>query len=210
MYVYDANGSPTWYFSTMEGSKPNGVLTFTGDLNVVQKGSWFGAVPYNPAVLTFVKVGTMTWQKQSGQGGDLTYSVNGVVVTKAGLVRQTTRNDTYTGTYAAGLHAVASACTNPAKNGTTNGGDTLTITQNGTAISLNLATLGCTLAGTYAQNGQFGTVTGNFSCTNGDMGTFNLSNMNVTPYAMATLLSTSSTVTGCQSAGQMAGARTDQ
>src|ERR1043166_810025 len=32
MFVYDANGNPTWYTATMEGAKPNGVLTFTGDL----------------------------------------------------------------------------------------------------------------------------------------------------------------------------------
>ena len=210
MYVYDANGNPTWYFATMEGSKPNGVLTFTGDLYTAQKGSWFGAVPYNPVTLTLVKVGTMTWQKQSGQGGNLTYSVNGVAVSKTGLVRQTTRNDDYTGTYAGGLHAVASGCTNPANNGVSNGGEALTIAQNGAAITLNLATDGCTLTGTYAQNGQFGTVSGNYSCTSGDKGTFALSNMNVTPYAMAALLSASSTMTGCQSAGQIGGVRTDQ
>ena len=210
MYVYDANGNPTWYFATLEGSKPNGVLTFTGDLDRPEMGHGSARSRTIRRRSPWLRSGLMTWQKQSGQGGDLTYSVNGVAVTKTGLVRQTTRNDTYAGTYAAGLHAVASNCTNPAKNGTTNAGDTLTITQNGAAISLNLATLGCTLAGTYAQNGQFGTVAGNFSCTNGDMGTFNLSNMNVMPYAMAALLSTSSTVTGCQSAGQMGGVRTDQ
>ena len=113
MFVYDANGNPTWYTATMEGAKPNGVLTFTGDLYATT-GSWFGAVPYLPAKLTLAKVGTMTWQKSSGEPGTLTYSVNGVNVTKS-LVRQPIRNDDYTGRYTVGLHFVATACSNPSK-----------------------------------------------------------------------------------------------
>src|SRR6478609_11035409 len=46
MFVYDAAGNPTFYVATMDGSKANGVLTFTGDLFATH-GSWFGAVPYN-------------------------------------------------------------------------------------------------------------------------------------------------------------------
>jgi hypothetical protein len=208
MFVYDANGNPTWYTATMEGSRPNGVLTFTGDLYATT-GSWFGAVPYLPAKLTLAKVGAMTWQKTSGDPGTLTYSVNGVNVTKS-LTRQPIRNDDYTGPYIGGLHLVASGCTDPARNGPTNAGESLAITQNGATISLRLFEFGCTLSGTYSQNGQFGTASGNYTCTNGDLGTFDMSNMNVTPYAMAALVSTSSTISGCQSAGQIGGVRIDK
>ena len=79
----------------MQGSKPNGVLTFTGDLFSV-KGVWFGAVPYDPTKVAGVKVGTMTWQKQSGLPGTLKYSVNGVDVTKS-LTRQFIARDDYSG-----------------------------------------------------------------------------------------------------------------
>src|SRR5712691_8686942 len=75
MFVYDASGNPTWYVAGMQGTKPNGMLTFTGDLFATH-GPWFGAVPYSPAA-TGAKVGTMTWQKQAGMAGTLTYSVNG-------------------------------------------------------------------------------------------------------------------------------------
>jgi len=207
MFVYDANGNPAWYTATMAGSKPNGVLTFTGDLYATT-GSWFGAVPYLPARLTLAKVGTMTWQKTSGDPGTLTYSVNGVTVTKS-LTRQPITNDDYTGPYTAGLHLVASGCTDPTKNGPIDGSDTLTIAQNGATISLRLVTTGCSFNGTYAQAGQFGNVSGNYSCSSGDVGTFALSNMNVTPYAMAALVSTSSASRGCQSAGQIGGVRND-
>ncbi len=108
------------------------------------------------------------------------------------------------------MHFVASNCNNPAKNGTNDGADTLTVTQNGSAITLSLATLGCTLTGTYAQNGQFGTASGTYTCTNGDMGTFDLGNMIVAPYGMVALMTTTSTNKGCVSVGQIGGVRTDQ
>ena len=151
----------------------------------------------------------MTWQKQTGDPGTLTYSVNGVNVAKS-LVRQPIRNDDYTGRYTVGLHFVATACFNPSKNGPFDGADTMTIAQNGTAISVTLVALGCTYSGTYSQSGQFGTISGNFSCTSGDAGTFDTSNMIVTPVAMVMRVSGSSTVTGCQSTGQIGGVRNDQ
>jgi hypothetical protein len=208
MFVYDAAGNPTWYVATMDGAKPAGVLTFSGDLYTTH-GTWFGAVPYNPANFGAAKVGTMTWQKSFGEPGTLTYSVSGVNVTKS-LVRQPIGSDDYTGTYNAGLHLVDSGCTNPAKNGPIDGGDTLAITHIGAAITLMFVKTGCTLGGTYGQNGQFGTASGNYSCSSGDMGTFTLSNMNVTPYSMSALLSTSSTVDGCQGGGQIGGVRNDK
>jgi len=208
MFVFDASGNPTWYVAAMQGSKPSGVLTFTGDLFSV-KGVWFGAVPFDPTKVAGVKVGTMTWQKLTGVPGALTYSVNGVNVTKS-LTRQLIGTDNYSGPYLASFHLVATGCFNPAFNGTSDSGSALTVTQNGTAISLTLVDAACTLDGTYSQGGQFGAVSGTYSCSNGDKGTFDLSNMNVTPYAMTALMSASSTIDGCQSAGQIGGVRTDK
>ena len=210
MFVYDAMGNPTWYVATMEGTKATGVVTFTGDLYGTH-GPWFGAVPYNPANFTVAKVGTMTWQKQSGVPGTLTYSVNGVNVTKS-LTRQPIRSDDYNGTYMAGLHVIASGCFNAAKNGIVDGAGTLTVTQNGSAISLNFAAGGtnCTLSGPYSQSGQLGSATGNYSCADGETGTFSTSDMSVSPFAMAGRLSLASTTTGCQNSGQIGGVRTDQ
>ena len=209
MFVYDTAGNPTFYVATMVGTKANGALTFTGDLFTTH-GSWFGTVPYNPAAFGGAKVGTMTWQKGSGEPGTLTYSVNGVNVTKS-LIRQSTfPNDDYTGSYTVGIHFVSTACSNPAKNGPTDGADTMTVAQNGTAISVTLVALGCTYTGTYSQAGQFGSSSGTFSCTSGDAGTFNTANMIVTPVGMVARVSGSSTSTGCQSAGQIGGVRRDQ
>jgi hypothetical protein len=193
----------------MAGTKPNGVLTFTGDLYATNNGTWFGTVPFNPATLTLTKVGTMTWQKSSGEPGTLTYSVNGVNVTEI-LTRQPISNDDYTGSYTVGVHFVATACSNPLKNGPFDGADTMNVAQNGAAFNLTLVALGCTFSGSYTQSGQFGTIAGSYSCTNGDAGTFNTSNMIVTPVGMVGRVSTASTATGCQNVGQIGGVRKDQ
>ena len=208
MFVYDSAKNPTWYVATMDGSTPGGVLTFTGDLYATN-GPWFGTVPYDPASFGATKVGTMTWQKSSGEPGTLTYSVGAVNVTKS-LTRQPIGSDDYSGTYTVGVYLVASGCSNPGSNGPLDGTDVMTVAQSGSDITLTLASFGCTYSGTYAQNGQFGTIAGTFSCTSGDAGTFNTSNMIVTPVGMVTRVSGSSTRTGCQDVGQIGGARRDK
>lgn len=211
MFVYDPAGNATWYVATLEWvGNPNGVVTWSGDLYAAH-GTWFGMVPYNPANFTAAKVGTMTWKKQMGVPGTLTYTVNNVSVTKT-ITRQPIRNDDYSGTYLISSHLVATACSNPAKNGTTDGSGTLTIVHTNPAIRLTLVAgdINCTLNGTYSQNGQFGDIAGSSSCTNGDVGMFTASDMNVTPFAMVGRLSTSNTTTGCQVTGQIGGVRSDQ
>jgi len=209
MFVYDAAHNPTWYVATMNGSAPGGVLTFTGDLYATSNGSWFGAIPYDPGSFGATKVGTMTWTKSSGEPGTLTYNVGGVNVTKT-LTRQPIGSDDYSGTYTVGVHLVASGCSNPGSNGPLDGTDVMTVAQSGSAITLTLAAFGCTYAGTYVQNGQFGNIAGTFSCTSGDAGNFNMGNMIVTPVAMVARVSGSSTKSGCQDVGQIGGVRRDK
>ena len=211
IFIYDGSGNPTWYVATMTGTTAtNGSVSFTGDLYSTH-GTWFGFVPFNPVTVTAQKVGTMTWQKQPSLPGTLTYSVNGVNVTKS-LTRQPVSDDSYNGTYMAGFHVVASGCSNAAKNGIVDGAGTLTVTQNGSAASVNLAAGGanCTFNGSYSQSGQLGSIAGNYSCIDGELGTFNMSDMNVTPFAMAARLSLASNTTGCHDTGQIGGVRTDQ
>src|ERR1700720_1921715 len=78
MFVYDQSGMPTWYVATMNSA---GNYVWTGDLLRTQ-GPWFGTVPFDPNAVTFRKVGTMTWKTSSTSTGVLTYSVDGVPVSK--------------------------------------------------------------------------------------------------------------------------------
>jgi hypothetical protein len=207
MFVYDASGNPTWYVAAMQGTKPNGILTFSGDIYSV-KGSWFGAVPFDPTTVAGVSVGTMTWQKQTGLPGVLAYSINGANVTKS-LTRQPIGTDDYTGPYHAAIHGTTSGCRNPGDNGHEDSTSRLTISQVGTAINMALVDLSCTFNGTYSQGGQFGAASGSWSC-DGEAGTFTFSNMNVTPYTVTMLVSIKDTVSGCETTGQIGGVRTDR
>ena len=185
------------------------LLTFTGDLYRhprVDRSARFRTIR---RTLDAAKVGTMTWQKSSGQPGTLTYSVGGVNVTKS-LTRQPIGSDDYSGSYTVGLHLVAAGCSNPGSNGPVDITDVMTVAQSGPAITLTFAAIGCTYSGTYAQNGQFGTISGTFSCTSGDAGSFNTSNMIVTPVGMVGRVSGTSTKSGCQDVGQLGGVRRDQ
>ena len=84
MYVYDANGSPTWV--VMPGGSWNAAFTdFSGPL-YIPTGTWFGAydasrfavgAPVGSATLHFTSLGSAT----------LTYQINGVSGTKS-IVRQ--------------------------------------------------------------------------------------------------------------------------
>jgi hypothetical protein len=209
MFVYDQNGNPTWYVAALAGSKVDGQLIFTGDL-YASKGPWFGASTFDPNTVVGGKVGTMTWQRTIGVAGpgSLSYSVNGVNVAKS-LTRQFIASDNYSGPYFAAVHIEQTGCTETGRNGITNGSSRLVVTQNGNAISLALTDIGCSLTGTYSQSGQFGNATGTFACTDGDKGSFTLSNMNVTPNAMIAQVTTASEVQGCQATGQIAAVSTD-
>jgi len=209
MFVYDSsapNGAPTWYTATMTST--DGV-TWTGDLYATA-GPWFGTVPFNPANVTSRKVGTMRWSPQTLTSGTLNYSVDAVAVTK-NVVRQTLALDDYSGTYLGALHGSATGCSNPA-------GDTppfnapsatILVSQNGPAITITISILGLavTISGTLTQNGQFGSVSGSYTSTGGEVGNASVSAMNVQTNSLTANFSLASTNIGCQDVGYIAGMR---
>jgi len=86
LFTYDATGKGMWL--DMPGGTRQADGTYLGDLYVVTHGSPFNAQPFNPISASDVrKVGTMHLQFQSGTSGTMSYSVDGVNVTKA-ITRQ--------------------------------------------------------------------------------------------------------------------------
>ncbi len=205
LFVYDQLNVPIWYVATMNSV---GSLVWTGDLLLTQ-GPWFGTVPFNPNAVTFRKVGTMTWNAPSVESGTVSYSVDGVSVTK-NVVRQLLVYDDYNGIYGGGVHQTSVGCFNSSSNGTAEFFAALSVVQNGTSLSLasvNEQGGTCTFAGTLSQGGQFGKMAGNYSCPNGEVGTFNMFEMNVGLNALTARYTTSSTNNGCQSTGYLGGVR---
>ncbi len=81
LFTYDSSGAPLWL--VMSGGARQGTGdTFTGDL-FRTTGPAFNAVPFTPiSAANLSRVGTMTLAFSGGATGNLTYSVNGVTVTK--------------------------------------------------------------------------------------------------------------------------------
>lgn len=204
LFVYGPTGAPTWYTATMDYTSN---LTWTGQL-IATTGTYF-ASPWNPGALTVNVVGTMTWQAPLVEGGTLTYVVNGVAVVK-NVTRQSLVLDNFAGHFGGGIHSTITSCANPAFDGTVESFGILNIVQNGSAISLqSLPLIGasCSYAGTLNQFGQMGVITnGNYNCTDGTVGTFQASEMQVTRTGLTGRFTASTTSPpGCQQTGWFGG-----
>lgn len=204
MFVYGPNGQPTWYVGLLQESEP-GALTWIGTVYATT-GPWFGTVPFNPAQVTEVPVGTMTLNAPFVNQATLTYSINGVQVVKQ-IQRETLVSLNFNGIYAGTLSQRGNVSP-PCNPGTDASGAPATIqmTQNGTAMSVVVTAPGdtCTLTGAYSQAGHFGQVYGTYTCASGDGGTGELFEMAVSFYdfrARTKLFSTS----GCILQGYLDG-----
>ena len=88
LFTYDASGKGMWL--VMSDGVKTGDASYSGDLFVTH-GPAFNAVPFSPAAVSNTKVGTMTFSFTNGNAGTMTYSVNGVSVTKS-IQRQVFRD----------------------------------------------------------------------------------------------------------------------
>ena len=211
MFVYDQSNAPIWYVATM---RPVGnTAVWTGDL-LLTRGPWFGTVPFDPHAVSFRVVGTMTWTPSTVTTGTLTYSVDGVQVSK-NVIRQVLVLDDFSGHYGGAIHQTFTGCFNPASNGTSELFAVLNVTQNlnpdGTT-SMSIATSDgsgtvCNFVGTLSQAGQMGSMVGTYSCTippsptivdSGNVGIFELQ-VNIS--GLTGRLATSSMPTGCSTTG---------
>jgi hypothetical protein len=205
VFVYDNTRGPYWFYAVL--NNVSGTSVWTGQLSA-NMGPYYGAVPFDPAAVTASVIGNLTWTATSVNNGRLDYTALGVTVSK-NMTRQTLVLDNFTGVYGGGIHQIATACSNPLNNGTTDVFTGFEIVHAGTAINITSQSgaLVCTFTGTYAQAGQMGNSVGTYSCTNGDAGTFALFESQVSVSGFSSHFSTSSTVLGCQTTGNMAGVR---
>ena len=174
VFVYAPDGRPTWYTAAASLQPQSGRTLFSGDLYVTS-GPWFGAF-WNPAAYGAAKVGTLQFDASSTDFATLTYSVNGVVVTKS-VQRQLWTYEDFTGSYYGGLVYDQFNCTNAANNGHFEelgafqidhpGNNTFTL-----ALQSNFGN--CTVGGDYSQRGHMGTVAASYACTYGVSGTMTL------------------------------------
>jgi hypothetical protein len=179
LFVYGTDNTARWFVATM---RPSGAA-FSGPLSQTT-GPYFGNATFNPATVGVTTVGSMTVAFANQYSGTLTYSVNGVNVTKS-IVRQTFAEQNIAGHYLGGLTAQGTNCRN-SPNGPILIFDTLTATQSGRNLSMlvqftsaNGTAAQCTFAGTLTAQGRVAQVpNGTWNCTfggsPGNVGTFTL------------------------------------
>ena len=203
LFVYDANGKPTW-FTTAMYRQPGASDRFVGDLYATTGPSFAGA--FDPASVTRRIVGTATFTPISTSSGTLNYSVDGVAVPK-NVTRQTWAVNNLSGRYLVAMYHSRTPCPTGASLPEVKELGEITIVQNGSTYSAQSVTdhSTCTYSGNYSQTGRFGTSSGTVSCTNGARGTYTTSEMEAGPAAIVMRMSTN-LVTVCLSSN-VSGAR---
>jgi hypothetical protein len=176
-FVYDSANRPIWYVApatTYSGT--------SGDSAIFQGALYQTAGPPGPnGAAGAQQVGTLTFAATGISTAILTYTVNTAPFQKS-LIRQTWRNDDLSGGYIGASVGTYSGC--PA-NGYAEEASSVSIAQSGTTVTVQAAfsNYSCTYAGTYAQAGRMGSITGAATCTDapGQLGSFSAFELQVTP-----------------------------
>ena len=191
LFVYGTDNTARWYGAS--NLSPSGQNVYSGSLYQTT-GPWFGTTWTQNAVAT--PVGSMTLAFNSPTTGTLTYTVNGVTVSKT-ITRQTWRNNILTGNYVGGLTAVGSACTG-ATNGAYLYARVFTVQHSGAQVTMTVDFFNgstralCTFSGPYSQSGRLGTISnGTWSCTGGlnSQGRFTLSQIDASTTGLSGVFS---------------------
>ena len=203
MYVYDASNVPTWYVALLNYAGNN---QYTGAL-LATHGPWFGNPSFNPGLVSNRVVGQMTYTLDYVEQGRLSYTVDGVPVSKT-IYRMALKDDNYVGEYMLAYKETATGCFNPANNGTQDQALIADVTQGTNFMRLDVTGEGfnCVYVGDYLQSGQFGKTRGTYSCSTGETGNYVLFEMNVNRDDVRGRL-TATNNQGCTLSGAFAGLR---
>jgi hypothetical protein len=203
LFVYGADGRPTWFTAAAYFQPQSGRVLFSGDLYVTS-GPWFGAF-FNPAAVFARKVGTLQFEASSTDFATLSYSVDGIFVSKQ-IERQLWAYENFTGTYFGGLVYDQSGCAMASDNGHVEEFGAFQIDHpatNAFTLSLQSNFGNCTVTGNYSQLGHMGTVDANYACSYGINGTMTLYELERTSSGMTGRFIAQNNA--CQVAGTLGG-----
>lgn len=179
LFVYDASGRPAWYVAPAIGGafdffpKPPPGAPVEG-LLYRTSGPYFGGA-FDPHAVTVTQVGTISigFADASAQELDVDYTIDGVHVTKK-TQRQTWGDDydSFSGVFQGSAvvdEGLTSACAGPTLAPPLGAVTAFNVapTFQGHGIHMTWSTgidTGCTIDGTYAQAGRFGSIAGTLSC----------------------------------------------
>jgi hypothetical protein len=169
LFLNNASNAPVWYVASavVRGANTGTTLNFSGPLYQTT-APYFGGT-FNPANVSNRQVGTLTFSASQISQATISYSVDGVNVTKQ-VGRQTWRGENIAGIYLGAVAGTWTGCGVP-RNGYQESYMMLTVAQDNNSISMREDGAGgaytCTYTGAYTQDGRMGTITGNSVCSDG-------------------------------------------
>jgi hypothetical protein len=201
LFIYGPDSKPTWAVAQIDYV---GQATWSGPLYLTS-GPWFGGL-FNAGSVGVRQAGTLTFSAPVVSKGTVTYAIDGVSVTKQ-VQRQTLTLDNYNGNYVTAINLTQSSCSLPSDNGSFNGLMNLSINQNGNTMSMfwSLPFGTCSYSGSYFQDGRMAAFSGNYSCSNGDVGAMNLVEMTNRVGMVSGRISGRSSKIGCNYTGRFTG-----
>ena len=149
----------------------------------------------------------MTFTLLTSSTGDLTYNIDGVTVTKQ-LQRQTLKLEDYNGDYMSAVYLTASDCVDPANDIIYTGTYGVAVSQSSTTMSVAWqrdSESVCTYSGTYGQTGKLGQLSAAYSCTTGEVGTMEFSEMQKRAGMFSARVTGRSSNLGCAYSGKFTG-----
>jgi hypothetical protein len=203
LFVYGPDNRPTWYTAAASFQPQSGRTLYSGDL-IATTGPWFGAF-FNPHAVFRRKVGTIQFDASSTDFATLSYSVDGIGVTKA-IERQTWADEDFTGSYYGGLVYDQSNCSDPSFNGHVEELGAFQINHpadNTFSLALQSSFGNCTANGNYSQLGHMGSVDASYACSYGINGTMTLFELERTSAGMTGRFVARNN--GCDAAGTLGG-----
>jgi hypothetical protein len=204
LFVYGPNGQPTWYVASST-VRSGATSTFSGPL-FRASGPYFGAGSWPANSVLVTQVGTLTFTASSSNAATLTYSVEGVTVTKS-IIRQTWDRENIAGNYLGATSGTWSGC-GAGRDGYQETVSTFLVSQDGAVVQIREDSGGvtCNYNGTYSQAGRLGAIQGGGLCGDGVNQTLAASEVQMTPVSLAMRLNVSQ-ASGCRFTGRMAAVR---
>lgn len=214
-FIYGADGRARWYVASDmrgNGAPTDQTMIFQGILYETTAAGAVTSMPFDPAAVTRRAVGSVTFQYFRPSSGILSYTIDGVTVSKD-VRRQTWGALDITGEFNLNRVLRPHLC-NGQPNGPndpiTNDAGMMTVSRSGSTVQINTrpvapSTLSCTFNGTLTQEGRMSAVSGSYICSDGTSGPFSLTEIEVSKWGFISRIAT--TVRGCAMHGSFGGAR---
>ncbi len=180
LFVYGPDGTPQWFVApetSVNAIGSDGRAYFQGPLYKT-RGAWLGG-PFDPSSVAVTRVGTVYLSPIANGQMRIEYDVNGVAVNKV-IQRQTWRAANVFGNYVGAFSQLKQS-----------GSGTPVREVNAANIALYIVSgsaflrvdddnqVRCEYEGDYTQTGRLGSFGGNFSCSDGRTGTFQVDELEI-------------------------------